>query len=164
MLLWSVSLVHFKPGGQGKNGYIFPYIFLWKVFYSKSLFIKAYNSQKTSWNNSNTVLVIQRWGLVVTEYKKPAKSLLSALKWMSISKISTQKYGSGHFDPFLITRKIRPIGGRIRNHSDQSEHVLRILKLYFCLFQKNEIMCSNFFFRFCNLLLGKTHIKKSVFF
>ena len=36
---------------------------------------------------------------------------------MSISQIRTQKYESGHFDPFLITRKIRTIGGRIRNHS-----------------------------------------------
>ena len=32
--------------------------------------------------------------------KKSAKSLLSALQLMSISQISTQKYGSGHFNPF----------------------------------------------------------------
>ena len=32
--------------------------------------------------------------------QKSAKSLLSALQLMSISQISTQKYGSGHFDPF----------------------------------------------------------------
>jgi len=38
--------------------------------------------------------------------QKSAKSLLSALQLMSISQISTQKYGSGHFDPFYITRKI----------------------------------------------------------
>ena len=46
---------------------------------------------------------------------------------------------SGHFDPFQIARKIRPIGERLRNHSDQSEDVLRIFNLYICLFQKNEI-------------------------
>ena len=46
----------------------------------------------------------------------------------------------------VISRKIRPIGGRIRNHSDQSEHVLRSLKLYFCLFQKNELIFSYFSF------------------
>jgi len=32
--------------------------------------------------------------------QKSAKSLRSALQLMSISQISTQKYGSGHFDPF----------------------------------------------------------------
>ena len=82
--------------------------------------------------------------------RKSAKSLLSAFQLMSISQISTQKYESGHCDPILITRKIRPIGGRIRNHSDQSEHVLGILILYFCLFHKNEIFFYDFFFRFCN--------------
>ena len=49
--------------------------------------------------------------------QKSAKSLLSALQLMFISQTSTQKYGSGHFDPFLITRKICPIGGRLRNES-----------------------------------------------
>ena len=49
--------------------------------------------------------------------QKSAKSLLSALQLMFISQTSTQKYGSGHFDPFLITRKICPIGGRLRNQS-----------------------------------------------
>ena len=78
--------------------------------------------------------------------QKLAKRLLSALQLMSISQISTQKYESGHFDPFLITRKFCLIGGRRRIQSDQSEHVLRILKLYFCLFQKNEIIFSNFSF------------------
>ena len=78
--------------------------------------------EKTSWNNSNRVLMIQLRGRrVVTDYKNWQKNLLCALQLMSISKISTQKCGSGHFDPFLITRKIRPIGGRLRNHSDQSE-------------------------------------------
>ena len=43
--------------------------------------------------------------------QKSTKSLFSALQLMSICQINTQKYGSGHFDPFLITRKIRPIGG-----------------------------------------------------
>ena len=52
--------------------------------------------------------------------QQSAKSLLSALQQMYISQISTQNYGSGHSDPFLITRKIRLIGGRLRNHSDQS--------------------------------------------
>ena len=55
--------------------------------------------------------------------QKSAKSLLSALQLMSIIHISTQKYGSGHFDQFLITRKIRRIGERLKNHSDQSEYV-----------------------------------------
>ena len=32
--------------------------------------------------------------------QKQAKSLLITLQLMSISQISTQKYGSGHFDPF----------------------------------------------------------------
>jgi len=82
--------------------------------------------------------------------QKSAKSLLSALQLISNSQISTQKYGSGHFDPFYITRKICPIGGSLRNHSDQSEHVLRILKLYFCLFQNNGIIFSYLLFRFCN--------------
>ena len=60
--------------------------------------------------------------------QKSTKSLLSlsALQFMSISQISTQKYGSGHFDQFQITKKNRPIGGRLRNYSDKSEHVLRI--------------------------------------
>ena len=81
--------------------------------------------------------------------QKSAKSVLSALQLMSISQISTQKYRSVHFSHFE-SQKIRPMGGRLRKHSDQSEHVLRILKLYFCLFQKNEIDFCNFFFRFCN--------------
>ena len=71
--------------------------------------------------------------------QKSAKSLLSALQFlqlMSIRQISTQKYGTGNFEPFLIKRKMRPIGGCLRNHSDQSEFVLRILKLYFCLFKR----------------------------
>ena len=54
--------------------------------------------EKTSWNNSNTVLVLQRQGQVVTDYKN-RQSLLSALQLMSISKIRTQKYGSGHSEP-----------------------------------------------------------------
>ena len=77
-------------------------------------------------------------------------SKFSALQLMSISHISTQKYGSDHSEPIYITIKISPIGGRIRNHSVQSEHVLGILKLYLCLFQKNEIFFSYLFFLFCN--------------
>ena len=53
--------------------------------------------------------------------QKSAKSLLSALQLMSISQISTQKLWIRSFRPI---RKIRLIGGRLRNHSDQSEHVL----------------------------------------
>ena len=49
--------------------------------------------------------------------------------------------------------KIRPIGGRLGNHSDQSEHVLRIFKLYLCLFQKNEIS----FLFFLSILLTKNY-------
>ena len=59
-----------------------------------------------SWNNSNTVLLIQRRGRVVTtDYKNRQKTLLSALQLMSISQISTQKYGSGHFYPFKSQEK-----------------------------------------------------------
>jgi len=76
--------------------------------------------------------VIQRRGRVETDYKNRQKVCFS-----KISQISTQNYGSGHFDPFKIARKIRPIGGRLRNHSDQSEDALRILKLNFCLLDKN---------------------------
>ena len=68
---------------------------------------------------------------------KSSKSLLSALQLMFIlCQINTQKYGSGNFDTFEIAIKIRSIVGPLRNHSDQSEHVPRILKLYFCLFQR----------------------------
>ena len=80
--------------------------------------------------------------------QKSSKSLLCALQIMSISQISTQKYGSGHFDPFWIARKFRPIGERLRNHADKSEHFLRILELYFCLLHKNEIIFSHFSFDF----------------
>ena len=31
--------------------------------------------------------------------QKSSKSLLNALQYMSISQISPQKFGSGHFDP-----------------------------------------------------------------
>ena len=81
--------------------------------------------------------------------QKSAKSLLGVLQLMSISKISTQRYGSGHFDPFQIARKIRQLGDRLRNQSGQSEDVLRILKLYFCLFQKSSNnFCPIFSFDF----------------
>ena len=40
--------------------------------------------------------------------EKSVKSLLSALQFMSISQIRTQKYGSGNFNPFQIARKIIP--------------------------------------------------------
>ena len=80
--------------------------------------------------NSNTVLVIQRrkrLGELGTEKKKSAKSVLIALQKQSICQISTAKYGSGHFDPFKIARKLV-----------KSEDVLRILKLYFSLFKKRK--------------------------
>ena len=37
--------------------------------------------------------------------QKSSKGLLSALQLMSISQISPQKYGSGHFDLFYIAEK-----------------------------------------------------------
>ena len=53
--------------------------------------------------------------------QKSAKSLLSELNLMSIIRqISTQrpKVWVWSFRPFLNRRKNRPIGGRLRNHSD----------------------------------------------
>ena len=44
---------------------------------------------------------------------------------MSNSPINPPKYRSGHYDPFYIQYKYRPIGGRLKNHSDQLEAVLR---------------------------------------
>ena len=41
--------------------------------------------------------------------QKSKKNSISALQLISISQISTQKYGSGHFDPFQIAGKFRPI-------------------------------------------------------
>ena len=62
--------------------------------------------KKTSWNNRNTVSVIQRRGPSGSDrLQKSAKSLPSALQLMSISQIRAQKYGSGHFEPFKITNK-----------------------------------------------------------
>ena len=49
--------------------------------------------------------------------------------------------------------KIRPIGERRRNHSDQPEDVLRILKLYFCSFQKNKIIFSFDFATYCKAII-----------
>ena len=81
--------------------------------------------------NCNKALVNQRRRRVVIT--KIGKSLLSTLQ-LTISQISTKKYG--HCKEIEIARKCRPIGGRLRNHSDQSEHVVRILKLYFCFSSK----------------------------
>ena len=67
--------------------------------------------------------------------QKSAKSLSSALQLISINQISTQKYRPSHSDSFQIARN--PIEGRIRNHSDQSGKVQRMLKFYCCLIQKN---------------------------
>ena len=78
--------------------------------------------------NSNTVLVIQRRKRGVRDReKKSAKSVLIALQKQFICQISTEKYGSGYFDPFKIARKFV-----------KSEDVLRILKLYFSLFKKRK--------------------------
>ena len=52
--------------------------------------------------------------------QKSSKRLLSALQLMPISQISTQKYGSGHFDPYKPQEKFV-----------QWEHVLRILNYIF---------------------------------
>jgi len=52
---------------------------------------------------------------------------------------------------FKSQEKFVLIGGRLRNNSDQSEYVLRIFKLYFCTFQKNEISFSNFSFDFVTI-------------
>ena len=46
-----------------------------------------YKKKKTSWNNSNRVLVIQRQG--EWQITESAKILLSALQLMSINQIST---------------------------------------------------------------------------
>ena len=37
--------------------------------------------------------------------QKSAKSFLSVLQLISISQTNTQKYGSGHFDIFLISKE-----------------------------------------------------------
>ena len=42
------------------------------------------------------------------------------------------KVSVGSFRPSLNWYKYRPIGGGLRNHSDQSEAVLIFLKLHFC--------------------------------
>ena len=65
----------------------------------------------------------------------------------------------------VFSSKFRPIGGRLRNHSDQPEDVLRILKLklYFCLIQINVIKLSICSFDFLtyksNYFLLYNHLK-----
>ena len=73
--------------------------------------------------------------------QKSPKSLLSALQLISISQTNNHKYGSGHFDPLKITRKIRPIGGRLRNHSDQSElfAYFKRIKSFFNIFSFDSV-------------------------
>jgi len=55
-----------------------------------------------------------------------AKSLLSSLQLIFIIEIIIKKYGTGHFVPFWIASIFCPIGGRLWNHSDQWEDVLKI--------------------------------------
>ena len=69
--------------------------------------------------------------------QKSAKSLLSSLELISISQTSTQKYGSGHFYPF--SSNLCPIVGCLRNYSDQSEDVLRILKFFLLISKEFNI-------------------------
>ena len=59
--------------------------------------------------------------------KNSAKSLIMALQLISISQISTQKYLSALFDDFKMAKIYRPIGGRLRNHSDQPGAVITFL-------------------------------------
>jgi len=60
--------------------------------------------EKTSWNNSNTVLVIQRRGRVVTDYKNHPKVFLIALQCMSISQLPPKVWVRS-FRPFLNRKK-----------------------------------------------------------
>ena len=74
--------------------------------------------------------------VLVIRLQNSSKSLLSdALQLISNSQIAIQKYWSGHFCPYKVSSKFCPKGGRLSNHSDPSKDVLRILKLYFYLFQ-----------------------------
>ena len=62
--------------------------------------------------------------------EKSAITLISALRLISISQISTQnsKVIGQVFSTLYIARKYRPIGGRLKYHSDQSGALLRIFK------------------------------------
>ena len=50
-------------------------------------------------------------------------------------KLAPKSMGQVVLIRFESQEKIRPIGGRIKNHSDQSEHVLRILN-YIAYFKR----------------------------
>ena len=68
--------------------------------------------------------------------QKSARSLLSALQ-LQLQCPIVKSMGHVISTLFKSQEKIRPIGVRLRDHSDQSKDVLRILKLYCCLFQEN---------------------------
>ena len=76
--------------------------------------------------------------------QKSAKTCLMPLQLMSINSQITNyhpKVRVRSFRPFLNRKKIRPIGGRIRNHSENVEIIF--------LFISKKIK-SHFFFRFYN--------------
>ena len=87
--------------------------------------------------------------------QKSSKSFSYCITMYVHKSITPKSMGPVISTLFKSQEKFVLIGGRLRNNSDQSEFVLRIFKLYFCTFQKNEISFSNFFFRFCNHLLSK---------
>ena len=68
--------------------------------------------------------------------QKAGSDEISAFQLISDSQISPQKYRSRHLDPFYIQTKYRPIGGRLKNYSDQSEAVLRFPTLLFSEFKR----------------------------
>ena len=70
----------------------------------------------------------------MTDYKNRQKGLLSALQFMSINQISTQKYGSSHFVPFKLQENSS--NERLRNNSDQPKDILRILNYIFDYFKR----------------------------
>ena len=80
--------------------------------------------------------MIQRQGWVVTDNKNRQKVCLVQFNLHQISQIRTQKHVSGHFDPFQIARKIRPIGVRLRNNFDLSEDVPENFETIFLLTKK----------------------------
>ena len=70
--------------------------------------------------------------------KKSGKSLLSALQLISYSQVGPQKYRVRSFRPFLYSKYISNNRRHLKNHSDQSEAVLRIPKLHFNQILKND--------------------------
>ena len=61
---------------------------------------------------------------------------------LPIFKSQEKSDQSEHVQRIILTNQ-----STSKNHSDQSEHVQRISKLYFCLFQKDEIFFPHFFFQ-----------------